>query len=93
TGESSAVVVAGTFAEVRGGEGALAGAGIAFDDASVEVPILGRVPGAVAPATPLWAPDVAVTLARFAGVELPGAVGADLRGTQDAQRILFAETR
>jgi hypothetical protein len=68
--------------------------GFSLDEAAVQVPLIARFPTSVT-ALPdagrtVWAPDVACTLARFGGAELPASECIDLFETPPADRIIFS---
>lgn len=92
--ERSAIVVAGTLGDVRGGERDLPGPGFSLDERAIRVPLVARL-GRMSPGrrvTAAWAPDVAVTLARLGGAELRAVDGRDLR-EDGSERTTFAWSR
>jgi len=90
--DRSAIVIAGTLGDVRGGESDLPGPGYSLQENAIRVPIVARLPGERPNpvAEPLWAPDVPVTLARLGSARLHGAEGRDLLEEDGARRPIFA---
>ena len=95
--EGAAIVVAGTYADLSGGGEGVPGAGFSVDERAVRVPVIARLPGAAAltgvRASPVWAPDIAFTLARVGGVRLDASEGIDLREPAPPGRLRFAWSR
>lgn len=84
------IVVAATFGDAVGGDGGLPGLGMSLSPAAVRVPLIIKPPRGVSPPAdgPIWAPDVATTLAGAAGVSIDGSVGVDLTaGSPPADRV------
>jgi len=94
--EQVAIVVAGTSADLTGGEDGLAGLGLSLDERAIRVPVIARLPAdAPAPrsaASAVWAPDVPLTLAALAGTGLPGSEGLELWREPPADRVRLAWT-
>jgi tetratricopeptide (TPR) repeat protein len=93
--ERAAVIVAGTLGDVGGGEHEPRGPGFSLHDRVVRVPVVVRFPSdrsvARPPDRPVWAPDVAATLAELGGVRLSGqAEGLSLFEDPAEDRILFS---
>lgn len=90
----AAVLVAGTMGDLRGGANDPPGPGMSLDARALRVPLIARWPGGASAPVPMggarWATDVAVTLARLAGAELPTTEGVDLADDVPAERTLFA---
>jgi hypothetical protein len=88
--ERAVVAVVATVGDVSGDEGELVGPGYSIAPRAVRVPLVIRWPAAAPGRTDVaWGPDVAVTLATLAGVELAGAEGRDLRAETAADRPRF----
>jgi len=87
--DASAIAVAATMADVRG-DGALRppGAGFSLDAAAIEVPVVLRLPGGtLAGDGPVWAPDLAPTLAEVAGLDPVEGDGVSLLAARPPDRV------
>jgi len=94
-GSRTWILLAGTFADQRSGEsGVLPGPGYSLDPRLIEVPLIVRSPQGVeigrGAGETVWAPDIAATIAKIAGVELsPQAEGVSLTEIEP-ERIVFS---
>jgi tetratricopeptide (TPR) repeat protein len=88
------ILVAGTQGDLTGGELGLAGQGFSVEPSAVHVPLVMAWRGAPelrSADSPVWSPDVAVTIAEAAGVELSDrAEGVSLTREVPENRVLFA---
>jgi len=92
--DDALIVVAGTQADATGGGDDLAGPGFSVGPSAVGVPVILGWPGATeirGHEQPVWAPDVAATIAEAAGLGLSDdAEGISLLDGVPADRIVFA---
>lgn len=94
-GGRALIVVAGTLADVGGGEDELPGIGYSLAERALRVPLVVAAPRGVTlerdPSAPVWALDVPATIAALAGVSLAdGAEGTSLTEPVEPERMLFA---
>jgi len=96
--EETLFVVAGTQGDPSGGDDEIPGSGFSLRERTLRVPLVMRLPTKVGKAAaassseePVWAPDVAATIADAAGVELSAeSEGVSLLGDLPEGRIVFA---
>jgi tetratricopeptide (TPR) repeat protein len=94
----SLFVVVGTQGDPGGGDDEIPGSGFSLHERALRVPLIMRLPATVGKAAtvssseePIWAPDVAATIADAAGVELSAdSEGVSLLGDLPEGRVVFA---
>ncbi len=93
--ERALIIVTSTQGDISGGETDPVGSGFSLDERAIRVPVIARFPaGAPEPrpsTSPVWAPDVAQTIAEVTGVALSSlAEGVSLLAEAPEDRVLFS---